>query len=193
MFSEDKSQNTLLVKKSDVNNDFVTIGTIKDPFGINGLVKVKMFSKDPKILKSTNDFFVRQNRLLTKINLKTHIGKNIWVARFSSIYSREEILKHKGLGILYNKDLLPVLGPNEYYYFDLIGLNIKIKQDGRKGFVKDVVNYGSGDLLEVKLGEIDQTYLIPFNEENVIEINLLMKKIILTPQKGLLPKNLINC
>ena len=61
----------------------------------------------------------------------------------------------------------------------LIGLSIKIKQDTRKGFVKYVVNYGSGDLLEIKLDGIKQTYFIPFNEENVSDINLSMKIIIL--------------
>ena len=52
-----------------------------------------------------------------------------------------------------------------------------------------MVNYGSGDLLEVKLEGMHQTYFIPFDKENVTDINLSMKKIIINPQKGLLPEN----
>ena len=186
---EDKSQDILLIKKSEFNNDFVTIGRIKDPFGTNGLVKVKLFCEDPKIFKTTNNFLVGENRLSTRIDLKKQIDKNIWLARFSFTSSREEILKHKGKIIVCSKDLLPTLDRNEYYYFDLIGLSIKITQDTRKGFVKYVVNYGSGDLLEVKLDGMEQTYFIPFDEENVTDINLSMKIIIINPQKGLLPDN----
>jgi len=63
----------LLVKKSEFNNDFVTIGTIKEPFGTNGLVKVKLFCEDTKIFKTTNRFLVGKNRLSTGIKLKKQI------------------------------------------------------------------------------------------------------------------------
>ena len=179
----------MLNKNIESNNDFVIIGTIKEPFGTNGLVKVKLFCEDQKIFKTTNDFLVGENRLSTGINLKKQIDKNIWLARLSLISSREEILNHKGESIICRKDLLPALDRNEYYYFDLIGLSVEIKQDARKGFVKNVVNYGSGDLLEVKLEGMKQTYFIPFDEENVTDINLSMKKIIISPLKGLLPEN----
>ncbi len=180
-------------KKSDFNNDFLTIGKIKEPFGTDGLAKVKLFCEDPKIFKDTNDFLVGDNRLSTKIRLHKQIDRNIWLAKFSFISSREEISSHKGEIITCSKDLLPLLNENEYYYFDLIGLNIKFKQDTRKGYVKYVVNYGSGDLLEIKLDGIEQTYFIPFDEENVTDINLSINTIIINPQKGLLPENQINC
>ena len=190
MLQADKSKDILLKKNYEFSSDLVTIGVIKEPFGINGLVKVKLFCEDPKkIINNSNDYLVGKNLVSTKIKLKKKIDKNTWLIRFSFISSREKILNHKGDFIACNKDLLPILDINEYYYFDLIGLNIEIKRDGRKGFVKNMVNYGSGDLLEMKLDGIDQTYYIPFNEENVMEINLNNKKLIISPQKGLLPKN----
>ncbi len=179
----------MLIKKIDYSNDFLTIGKIRGPFGTHGLVKVKLFCEDPKIFKDTNDFFVGENRLPTKIKLQKQIDRNIWLAKFSFISSRDEIYDHKGEIIICSKDLLPALDTNEYYYFDLIGLSIKIIQDTRKGFVKYVVNYGSGDLLEIKLDGIEQTYFIPFDEENISDINLSMKIIIINPQKGLLPES----
>ena len=188
MFLEDKSQD-ISKKKSEFNDDFLTIGAIKEPFGTNGLAKIKLFCEDPKIFKPKNNFLVGESRLSTRISLNKQIDKNIWLARFSFISSREEILSHKGEIIICNKDLMPALDRNEYYYFDLIGLSIKDKKNGRKGFVKNMVNYGSGDLLEVKLEGMHQTYFIPFDKENVTDINLSMKKIIINPQKGLLPEN----
>ena len=56
----------------------------------------------------------------------------------------------------------------------------------QKGFVNDVCNFGSGDILEVSLDDKKATIYIPFDRDNVSKINLDNRTIILTPLKGLL-------
>ena len=75
---------------------------------------------------------------------------------------------------------------NEFYYEDLRGLQIKIDGGQQKGFVKDVYNFGSGDILEVSLDDSEGTSYIPFNKDNVSKVDLINRKIVLTPIKGLL-------
>ena len=75
---------------------------------------------------------------------------------------------------------------NEYYYEDLKGLQIKIYGGIQKGIVKDVFNFGSGDVLEVSLDDREATIYIPFDRDNVRRIDLSNGEILLTPIKGLL-------
>ena len=75
---------------------------------------------------------------------------------------------------------------NEYYYEDLKGLQIKIDGSILKGIVKDVFNFGSGDVLEVSLDDREATIYIPFDRDNVRRIDLSNGEILLTPIKGLL-------
>ena len=75
---------------------------------------------------------------------------------------------------------------DEFYYKDLKGLQIKIEGSIQKGFVNDVCNFGSGDMLEVSLDDSKRTIYIPFNKDNVSKIDLAKRTIILTPLKGLL-------
>ena len=75
---------------------------------------------------------------------------------------------------------------NEYYYEDLKGLQIKIDGGLQKGIVKDVFNFGSGDVLEVSLDDREATIYIPFDRDNVRRIDLSNGEILLTPIKGLL-------
>ena len=75
---------------------------------------------------------------------------------------------------------------NEFYYEDLKGLQIKIDGSIQKGIVKDVFNFGSGDLLEVSLDDKEATIYIPFDRDNVGRIDLSNREILLTPIKGLL-------
>ena len=56
----------------------------------------------------------------------------------------------------------------------------------QKGFVNDVFNFGSGDILEVSLDDKKATIYIPFNKDNVSKIDLAHRTIMLTPLKGLL-------
>ena len=50
----------------------------------------------------------------------------------------------------------------------------------------EVFNFGSGEVLEVSLDDSDATRYIPFDKDNVSEIDLANRTIILTPIKGLL-------
>ena len=75
---------------------------------------------------------------------------------------------------------------NEFYYEDLKGLQIIIDGSIQKGIVKDVFNFGSGDLLEVSLDDREATIYIPFDRVNVRRIDLCNGEILLTPIKGLL-------
>ena len=75
---------------------------------------------------------------------------------------------------------------NEFYYEDLKGLQIKINGSTQKGIVKDVFNFGSGDVLEVSLDDKKATIYIHFDRDNVRRIDLSKREILLTPIKGLL-------
>ena len=75
---------------------------------------------------------------------------------------------------------------DEYYYEDLKGLQIIIDDGIQKGFVNNVCNFGSGDVLEVSLDDRKATIYIPFDKDNVSRIDMANRTIILTPIKGLL-------
>ena len=75
---------------------------------------------------------------------------------------------------------------NEFYYDELKGLKILIDGSIQKGIVKDVFNFGSGDVLEVSLDHREATIYIPFDRDNVRRIDLSKREILLTPIKGLL-------
>ena len=74
---------------------------------------------------------------------------------------------------------------NSTWIADVADVKIKEQAD-QKGFVHDVFNFGSGEVLEVSLDDSDATRYIPFDKDNVSEIDLANRTIILTPIKGLL-------
>jgi len=53
------------------------------------------------------------------------------------------------------------------------------------GKIKDIKNFGAGDLFEIKNSEKNNFY-IPMNDDNVVKIDIKKKQIIVNPITGLL-------
>ena len=94
------------------------------------------------------------------------------------------LIKLKGQKIYSYKKNFPKIRENEYYVGDLIGCKFLIKENNNVGEVTDIKNYGAGDMFEIKLN--NKNYLIPFNKENIISVDLKNKEIIANPILGIL-------
>jgi 16S rRNA processing protein RimM len=189
MFLHDSPENNISAKKIHGKlNSYLPIGTIKDAHGVNGQIKIKLYFEDPTLFFLVNEVFLGENYCSSKVGFKKKVDKKFWIVTFSLLTKREEIKKYRGQDVYCNRDILPSLDYDHYYYNQLIGLKVKIKNDTREGFIKNVVDYGSGDLLEIKIEKLKSTFFVPFNKENVNKINL-SEPILLNPQKGLIPNS----
>ena len=145
-----------------------------------------VYLEDLKLLRTFKVFFLGKSLLKTKIKFLKNSKKSIWIASIVETKNKEQAEGLKGQLIFLEKRLLPKLMANEFYYEELKGLQIKIEGSIQRGFVKDVFNFGSGDVLEVSLDDKEATIYIPFDRDNVGRIDLSNREIVLTPIKGLL-------
>jgi 16S rRNA processing protein RimM len=65
---------------------------------------------------------------------------------------------------------LPPAAPDEFYWYQLVGLEV-ISSDGRKlGTIEDILETGSNDVYVVRQG--DEEILIPAIHQVVLEVDL---------------------
>ena len=145
-----------------------------------------VYLEDLNLLQTSKVFFLGKSLLKTKINFLKNSKKSIWIASIIETKNKEQAEDLRGQLIFLEKRLLPKLMANEFYYNELKGLKIIIDGSIQKGIVKDVFNFGSGDVLEVSLDDKEATIYIPFDRDNVGRIDLRNREIVLTPIKGLL-------
>ena len=155
-------------------------------YGLRGQLKVDVYLEDLTLLHTAAVFCVGDSLIKRKINFLKVAKKSIWVAAITDVTSRDQADQLRGQFIFLEKKYLPSLVTNEFYYEDLRGLQIEIDEGQQKGFVKDIYNFGSGDILEVLLDGSKSGVYIPFNKDNVSKIDLINRRIVLTPIKGLL-------
>ena len=164
----------------------ITVGKVLNSFGLKGQVKVDVYLLNLKLLKTVKIFLLGNSLVKKKISFLRNTKKSTWVATIDDFDIKEQADKLKGQFIFLEKKYLPSLMTDEFYYEDLKGLQIKINGSLQNGFVNEVRDFGSGEVLEVSLNDEGVTRYVPFNKDNVSEIDLDNRTIILTPLKGLL-------
>ncbi|MEO0864847.1 MAG: ribosome maturation factor RimM, partial [Pseudomonadota bacterium] len=110
---------------------------------------------------------------------------NGFVARLAEVATKEQADALKGVQLFANRDQLPGLPDDEYYYTDLVGLEVFDTGGTSLGRVKSVQNHGASDLLEVHAPGATATVLLPFTRAAVPTVDLASGRIVAVPPEGL--------
>lgn len=115
-------------------------------------------------------------------SIKANSGKFIIsLAGFDDINQAESLV---GCELCLKRCHLPKLTDDEYYWSDLIGLQVVTDNGSLLGTVTDIFETGSSDIYVVQ-GETRE-YLIPAIADVVKQVDLNSGKIVITPLEGLL-------
>jgi 16S rRNA processing protein RimM len=147
----------------------VLIGRFGAPHGVRGEIRVKSFTADPAALTRYDGLMLRDGRALRFTHMR-FIKDRIFVARLDGVTTREaaELLTHQDVFIA--RTSLPPPQEDEFYLTDLIGLEARAAHGSVIGHVRDVVNYGAGDILDIKRLDGD-SILLAFTRVNVPHVD----------------------
>ena len=146
----------------------VVLGRVNGVFGVRGWLKIfsystpreNIFSYKPLCFETQGGTW-RESRL---VDWKKQ-GKGL-VAQFEGIENRSEALSYVGLNIGVTRESLPPLSDDEYYWCDLLGLEVVDEDRNELGKIVEVRETGANDVLVV---EGDEKHLIPFLKGNVVK------------------------
>ena len=167
-----------------VNEELVLMATFGQPQGLKGDIKINIFSSSLESFKNLKDFFIENDLSpvnFTKIKI---IGKKT-IATLEGCKDRDSALKLKGKNIFVSRENFPKINNNEYYVIDLIKCKVLDKKNIYIGDVVDIKNFGAGNLIEIK-NDKENFFYIPMNNENLINIDIKKKIILIDPIQGLL-------
>jgi 16S rRNA processing protein RimM len=132
---------------TDGGDGLVTLAAVAGAHGVQGEVRLKLFTDDPANLRGYGGFDANGRRLtLTSIRP----GPNGAVARFAEIGDRTAAEALRGTLLRVPRAALPPLAEGEYYHADLIGVPCVSDTGEALGEVVAVENFGAGDVIEIK-------------------------------------------
>lgn len=142
----------------------ILIGKVNSVFGIKGEVKIITYSSDPLKIEKYPLFDAEGNSLKIKISNKnkavigTSNGDPILIVRIDGINDRNAAEKLRGQEIFANRADFEDTSDDEFYYVDLIGLDVVDMNSKKIGKVLNVSDHGAGGIIEIE-----------FNAENLPE------------------------
>lgn len=164
--------------------EFITIGKILAPWGTKGKLKVEVTTDFPERFDKFSKVYI--NRQPVTID-NTEWQKGKVVIQLSTVNSIKDAEKLRGQLIEIHYNQLQYLPEGQYYYFQLIGLEVQTTQGEVLGNITDILTASSNDNYVVigAKGEI----LIPAVEDVVKSVDLNKGCLVIEPIEGLLDLN----
>ncbi len=155
----------------------VTVGRVSGLYGVTGWVKVFSYTRPKENILAYTPWLLQTADGWRPYRLergRVH-GKGL-IASLAEIGDRESARLLMGCDIAVSRSQLPELPEGEYYWCDLIGLEVYNRQDDSLGRVVEVQETGANDVLVV---EGEERCLIPLlMEQFVREVDLKQGRII---------------
>ncbi|MCK9621155.1 MAG: ribosome maturation factor RimM [Methylobacter sp.] len=155
----------------------VSVGKISGVFGVKGWVKVFSFTDPRENILTYSPWLLKKDDETKTINVVDGQlqGKTI-VAQLAGVNDRDQAASLTGWDIFISQDQLPKAAKGEYYWSDLIGLNVETIDGVQLGVVDSLLETGANDVIIVQ-GERER--VIPFLQgQTIINVDLNVGKII---------------
>jgi len=183
-------------KLSALPDDAVEVGRILDAWGVKGWLKILPHSTEPEALFSAKSWFLRApdakfrpgfNAFTGTVTIavdeaKTH--SDSVVAKIDGLDDRNDAESLRGCRIFLPRSAFPKASKDEYYWVDLIGLNVVNREGIALGSVRDLMATGPNSVLCVEYqatqedgGVKAEERMIPFVSAYVDSVDIAGKLI----------------
>ncbi len=145
---------------------YIVVGRISGVYGVRGWVKVYSHTQPRTNILSYGTWYLRGQNGWQEVMLKdgkSH-GKGV-IAQLEGCDDRDQALALRGRDIAIRREQLAETGANDYYWDDLIGLDVVTETGVELGTVHHLFETGANDVLVIR-GERER--LIPYIPEQVI-------------------------
>jgi 16S rRNA processing protein RimM len=176
------------LEPAELPADAIEVGRIADAWGVKGWFKVLPHSASPEALFSSRRWYLQPTERGAKsfsgtILLRVREAKehsDTVVASAHDIDDRSAAEALKGARVFVPRSSFPTPKEDEYYWVDLIGLEVVNREDVALGTVKELLSTGPQTVLLIEYLQDGQPAerMIPFVSAYVDSVDLAGKRII---------------
>jgi 16S rRNA processing protein RimM len=170
-------------------DDAVEVGAIVDAYGLKGWVKIAAHASAGQggdaLMQAARWWLAkgRERKSARMAQVKTH-GDHI-VAHLAGLTDRDHALALRGYRVHIRRADFPALGEDEFYWVDLVGLEVVNEAGVPLGHVVDLIDNGAHSVLRVEYASVGKDgqpatdeRLIPFVGVYVKTVDRAAKRIV---------------
>jgi len=136
----------------------VNLGHISGVHGVKGWVKIHSMTEPREAIFDYQPWLLGATQEVVHISEGKKHGKHL-IALLKDVTDRDQAESLLNRQIAVYRDQFPELPETEFYWADLIGLNVNLQDGGSLGTIKDMLATGANDVIVV---QGDKEVLIPF-------------------------------
>jgi 16S rRNA processing protein RimM len=178
---------TLGLESAELPADAIEVGRIADAWGIKGWFKVLPYSASPEALFSSKRWFLQpaergaktfSGTVLLKIKEAKEHSDSV-VATSAEVPDRNAAELLKGARIFVSRASFPTPETDEYYWVDLIGLDVVNREGVALGAVRELLHTGPQTVLVLAYEEEGKAKerMIPFVSAYIDTVDLAGRRI----------------
>lgn len=155
---------------TSVPSDLTVMGYVSGPFGVRGWVNVVADTEYADSLFDYQTWWLGRNgqwKAYTLLEGGVHTKK--LAACLEGVEGRDQAFALKGCEIAVPRSEMPNPGEDEYYWVDLVGLEVRNTRGECLGVVERLFATGANDVLVVQDGETER--LLPFVGAVVLKVD----------------------
>jgi 16S rRNA processing protein RimM len=163
-----------LLNNAKEENGFLPVGRIVGAHGIRGEVKVYPYMEPLPALETGSGILLRHgagSEKTLKIGTRRP-HKKVILFTFEGVTTRDDAEALINGELFIERLALPDLEEGEYYWSDIIGLNVFCVNETYLGSVESVIPTGSNDVYVIKNKENGRETLVPAIHSVITEINI---------------------
>lgn len=126
----------------------ICLAVIAGAFGVKAEVKIKSFTEEPAACLDYGPLLDQSGKIILT-PLSSRPVKGGFAVITEEVKTREQAESLKGTQLFVPRHVLPETDEDDFYYEDLIGLDVKTTSGQRAGKVIAVHEFGAGDMLEI--------------------------------------------
>jgi 16S rRNA processing protein RimM len=176
------------LEAADMPADAIEVGRITDAWGIKGWFKVLPYSADPEALFSSKCWYLMPTEkgaktfsgVATMAVTEAKIHSDTVVASARDVLDRNAAEALRGSRIFVSRSSFPTAQKDEYYWVDLIGLNVINREGVLLGEVKELLSTGAQTVLVMDYEQDGKTLerMIPFVSVYIDDVDLTARRIL---------------
>ncbi|WP_019701431.1 ribosome maturation factor RimM [Paracidovorax oryzae] len=179
-----------ILDPADLPADAVEVGRIADAWGVKGWFKVLPYSADPEALFSSKRWYLQPSEkgaksfftgtVLLPIRQAREHSDSV-VAQAQGVDDRDAAEALRGARIFVPRSSFPTAAEDEYYWVDLIGLEVVNREGVALGTVRELLATGPQTTLVLSFpqeGGKEGERMIPFVSAFVDQVDMAGRRIV---------------
>ena len=166
--------------------DLILIGQVVRPHGLTGLLRIVSYAESQETFLRAGSVFLDkgEDELFERKVISIRAHRSVYLLKLSGLRSVDEAEFFRGARILIRKDSVVRSDEDEFFWYELIGMDVYLITGHYLGVLRGIFPTGSNDVYVVE--NEGREFLVPAIHQVVKEIDIAQKRMVISPLRGLL-------